>query len=85
MSPEIVSKKDYFGGPADVWALGVILFILLTGKIPFFGAFEDDLFRKIQQVKYKWPDFLTIKDGSVVESSSGAKNLVKKIFTVNTF
>ena len=47
MSPELASKKDYLGTPADIWALGVILFILLTGKIPFFGAFEEDLLRKI--------------------------------------
>jgi len=32
MSPEMTFKKDYFGGSNDVWALGVILFILLTGR-----------------------------------------------------
>ena len=79
MSPEIVTKKEYIGGTSDIWALGVILFILLTGKMPFHGAFEEDLFRKISQCKYKWPDFLTDKNNQVVELSNGAKALVRKI------
>ena len=31
MSPEIVNKKDYSGSAADVWACGVLLFVMLTG------------------------------------------------------
>lgn len=48
MSPELAQKRDYFGKPADIWALGVILYILLFGKLPFFAEFENDLYRKIQ-------------------------------------
>ena len=47
MDPDIAKKKEYNGHASDVWALGVIAFILLTGKLPFFGEFEGDLFRKI--------------------------------------
>jgi serine/threonine protein kinase len=83
MSPELAQKKEHLGGPADIWALGVILFILLTGKMPFYGAFEEDLYRKIEKGKYQWPDFLTDKKGDLVELSSGAKALVKKIFNPN--
>jgi serine/threonine protein kinase len=58
MSPELATKKDYVGAASDVWALGIILFILITGKLPFYGAFEDDLVRKISQVKFSWPSNL---------------------------
>ena len=37
MAPEIVSKIEYSGPPADIWALGVLLYALLCGKFPFRG------------------------------------------------
>jgi len=57
-----------------VWALGVISFILLTGKLPFFGEFEADLFRKIQKAKYDVPK----------EISSAVKNFLKRIFSIDS-
>lgn len=47
MCPDMAQKKEHLGGPSDCWALGVMLFILSTGKLPFYGAFEEDLNRKI--------------------------------------
>lgn len=47
MSPEIASKRKYTGGPADIWALGVVIFVMLTGLFPFKGSSEKVLFRKI--------------------------------------
>ena len=55
MSPELALKKDHYGAPTDIWALGVMLFIMLTGRLPFFGDFEDDLYRRISLGKYKFP------------------------------
>lgn len=52
MCPDIVKKVPYNGFAADIWASGVILYIILVGKLPFFGEFEADLFRKIQSGKY---------------------------------
>ena len=37
MSPEIILKKEYYGGPSDSWALGVLLFVIACGYFPFKG------------------------------------------------
>jgi serine/threonine protein kinase len=53
MDPDICKKVPYLAEAADVWACGVILYIMFVGKLPFFGEFEQDLYRKIQAGKYK--------------------------------
>lgn len=37
MSPEIVEKKAYYGRPADIWSIGVLLFTMVCGQYPFGG------------------------------------------------
>ena len=43
MSPEIVRKTEYEGKPVDMWALGVLLYQMLTGVFPFRGVSESEL------------------------------------------
>jgi MAP/microtubule affinity-regulating kinase len=40
MAPEITRKTDYEGKPVDIWALGVLLYVMLTGTFPFRGVSE---------------------------------------------
>eukprot|EP00415_Alexandrium_ostenfeldii_P002691 UN2691 len=47
MAPEIVSRKEYSGFCADIWAMGVLLYALLCGSFPFRGQNDRDLYRKI--------------------------------------
>ena len=47
MAPEIVDQKNY-GFPADIWALGVLLYEMCALKCPFEGKNTVELFRKIK-------------------------------------
>lgn len=35
MAPEILNFKEYFGEKVDIFAMGVVLFLLVVGKFPF--------------------------------------------------
>lgn len=53
MSPEIVSRTPYEGKASDIWALGCLLFKMVTGTFPFKGASEEDLFSSIISGSYE--------------------------------
>lgn len=44
MAPEIIKRKNHSGCPADIWALGIILYAMLAGTFPFKGSTEKELF-----------------------------------------
>ena len=44
MSPEIVSKSSYSGFMSDIWACGIILYLMLTGSVPFKAVSEKNLY-----------------------------------------
>lgn len=76
VAPEVVTRKPY--GPAvDMWAAGVILFIMLSGKMPFFGKTDTECLKKIAQGKYSFPPR---EWGNV---SVDAQNLVKALLQVD--
>lgn len=51
MAPEVVKGEPY-GKPVDIWGCGVMLFILVSGSLPFYGT-RERLYESITQGRYK--------------------------------
>jgi MAP/microtubule affinity-regulating kinase len=56
MAPELVMGKEYSGFCTDMWALGVVLYGMLVGHVPFQGQTESQLYAKIRRGFFRWPD-----------------------------
>uniref|UniRef100_A0A8D3BPG2 Maternal embryonic leucine zipper kinase n=1 Tax=Scophthalmus maximus TaxID=52904 RepID=A0A8D3BPG2_SCOMX len=63
-APELIQGKSYIGSEADVWSMGVLLFALLCGYLPFDDENCMALYRKITRGKYDNPRWLS--PGSVL-------------------
>lgn len=76
VAPEVVKREKY--GPAvDMWAVGVLLYIMLSGKMPFYGRDDMACLRMIATGKYQMPD----KEWSKI--SEDAISLVKGLLQLN--
>ncbi|KAH8055891.1 serine/threonine kinase [Aureococcus anophagefferens] len=64
LSPEVVRREPY-GTPVDVWGLGVALYALLTGRLPFVGASTAALFDDIERgdVDFETPEMRRVSPG----------------------
>ncbi|XP_028284755.1 calcium/calmodulin-dependent protein kinase type II delta chain-like isoform X1 [Parambassis ranga] len=76
LSPEVL-RKDPYGKPVDMWACGVILYILLVGYPPFW---DEDQHRLYQQIKAGAYDFPSPEWDTVTPD---AKDLINKMLTIN--
>ncbi|XP_064080378.1 calcium/calmodulin-dependent protein kinase type II alpha chain-like isoform X24 [Macrobrachium nipponense] len=76
LSPEVLKKEPY-GKPVDIWACGVILYILLVGYPPFWDEDQHRLYAQIKAGAYDYPS----PEWDTVTPE--AKNLINSMLTVN--
>ncbi|XP_026668248.1 calcium/calmodulin-dependent protein kinase type II alpha chain isoform X14 [Ceratina calcarata] len=76
LSPEVLRKEPY-GKPVDIWACGVILYILLVGYPPFWDEDQHKLYAQIKAGSYDYPS----PEWDTVTPE--AKNLINQMLTVN--
>eukprot|EP00347_Sterkiella_histriomuscorum_P017842 403347765 len=58
-APEVVSGRSYGGVEADIWSMGVILFAMVCGSLPFDDDSVTKLFTLIKESKYQMPNFIS--------------------------
>jgi MAP/microtubule affinity-regulating kinase len=58
MAPELIMGKEYSGFSTDMWALGVVLFGMLVGRLPFEGQTESQLYAKIRRGTFRFSEGL---------------------------
>ncbi|CAK9302122.1 unnamed protein product [Gordionus sp. m RMFG-2023] len=76
LSPEVL-RKDPYGKPVDVWACGVILYILLVGYPPFWDEDQHRLYAQIKSGAYDFPS----PEWDTV--TPDAKSLITQMMTIN--
>lgn len=72
MAPEIVRGQSYSGGAVDVWSLGVALATMLTGALPFQGAGDAELKKRILRGTFACPEHI----------SADARDLLKQMLAL---
>eukprot|EP01083_Nonionella_stella_P317197 1153661_1 len=77
LSPECKrARKGWEVKKSDMWSIGIICYILLSGKLPFSGSSQGETVKFIQKAKFQWPEN--------VELSDSCKSFIKSLLTKST-
>jgi serine/threonine protein kinase len=68
VAPEVLADRGYEGKKADVWSIGVILYVLLAGFLPFDESTIVALFAKIQAADFTYPSWFSAEVRSLLDS-----------------
>lgn len=75
VAPEVIQRKPY-GPPVDMWACGVVLYVMLSGRMPFYGKDDIQCLRMTATGEYSFPD----REWKHV--SEDAKSLVRALLQI---
>jgi serine/threonine protein kinase len=73
VAPEVLKEQGYNGFRADLWSAGVILFVMITGQLPFEDKNTTNLYSKIERGEYRVPSTV----------SNGARDLISRMLVVD--
>jgi serine/threonine protein kinase len=73
VAPEVINRQGYDGTKADIWSCGVVLFVLLSGYLPFHDSNLMEMYRKIGRAEFKCPNWFP----------TDARRLLRKILDPN--
>ena len=71
--PEVINNDQYDGKASDIWSIGVVLFTMITGALPWRETNQTSLFLQIQNADYSVPRFV----------SPEARDLIKRLMALN--
>ena len=71
--PEMILEQNYNGDKSDIWSSGIILYLMLCGKLPFYHEENQIMYQQIISGVFELPNYLSEK----------AKDLLKKILEID--
>ena len=74
-APEVLNRS--YGSKCDIWSLGVITYILLSGMAPFYGKTNDEIIQMIKRGQFKFEGWIWLT------ISEQCKNFIRTLLTVD--
>lgn len=68
VAPEVLRKRGYDGAKADIWSCGVVLFVLLSGYLPFQDENMMKMYGKIFKADFKFPAWVSLDARGLISS-----------------
>ncbi|XBW36348.1 hypothetical protein QEN19_001928 [Hanseniaspora menglaensis] len=66
-APELLKAEPYIGPEVDIWAFGIVMFVLLCGKVPFDNDRSDVLHKLIKEGNVDYPSYLSVNVKSLLK------------------
>ena len=87
-APELLQAKQYIGPEVDVWSFGIVLYVLVCGKVPFDDQSMPQLHAKIKKGHVEYPPWISpgeyaqgIGRNHVTNAIAECKNLISRMLT----